>query len=164
MARTTISGRSWELEVDQQWIDITSENPTPNERWTFTDDQGHEHAYDHGYPTLEWIVDAEHWCDGHEGIYNHDPHIAVDEAHYECLICRQRIEPKMDPAYTPKSMPGMRSAYLSGVRADGVKITLALTPEEFDELAANVESDDVARRLLNDAPQDRIVRSSFGSP
>ena len=157
---TTISGRNWQLDVTQEWINVTSGQSSPNERWTFTDTAGHEHHYDHGYPTLEFVIDESHWCDGSEGIYNHDPHEAVDVAHYECLICRELIVPKMDPPYTPKQIPGMRSATLTGYRSDGAKVEAWLTEEDLGGIG-RADSDDEITALIDALPEERIYSVTF---
>lgn len=72
--------RTWSVEADPNWIDTTAGIPTADPRWRGTDSNGHEHHYDHGYPTLDYVIDAEHWCMGDEGIAPHDPHMAVDES------------------------------------------------------------------------------------
>jgi hypothetical protein len=163
-ARLRVS--SYDVEVDQEYIDVTSERPSPNERWRHTDSNGHEHRYDHGYPTLEFVVDAEHWCDGTEGFALHDPHMHVDEGHYECQECRERIEPKMDPPYTPKSIPGLRSAYITGPRSDGLRVRVVLTGDELTQIAdaqsfAPGQVDDVCLRIVDAAPDERILETTY---
>lgn len=116
-------GGRWAVEVTQNRIDTTCGIPTLNPRWTFTDAAGHDHRYDHGYPTLDYIIDASHWCDGYEGYEPHDPHEHVDESHYECLICREVIEPGILPAFTPQSVPGTVDMTLKGPLADGSRVT-----------------------------------------
>lgn len=157
--------RNWALEVRQDRIDVTSDRPTPNERWRFTDAQGHEHRYDRGYPTLDFVVDEQHWCDGTEGICNHDPHWAVDESHYECKICHQAVEPTMDPPYTPKSVPGMIDATLEGLRSDGWRIATWLDEGDYRRIleALDEDRDAIVRQILDDTPDERIMRSSFQS-
>lgn len=156
---TTFSGRTWTLEVRQEWIDVTSERSSPNEHWTFTDANGHEHRYDHGYPTLEFVIDESHWCDGSEGLYNHDPHEAVDVAHYECLICRELIVPKMDPPYTPKRIPGMRSATLTGLRSDGATVEAWLMDDDLERIRSSSEEEVTA--LIDSLPDERIYSVTF---
>ena len=141
-------------------IDVTSNLPTPNERWRYTDRAGHEHHYDGGYPTLELVVDAEHWCDGTEGVYNHDAHMAVDESHYECLLCREVIEPAADPPHFSKSIPGAIEGRLSGVRSDGAEIEMYLTPDEWEMIQAAEDPDVEAHRILDEASAERIYWQS----
>lgn len=152
---TKVEGNGWTLDIEQKWINVTSGRSTPNERWTFADGQGHDHRYDNGYPTLDFVVDAEHWCDGTEGLASHDPHWAVDESHYECKRCREVIEPAMDPPGTPKFVSGMISATLTGIRSDGVEIQMML--EEQDLALIKSEGDAGAKRLLDTASPGRIV-------
>ena len=150
---------SWELNVDLNLIDVTSQFPSANEQWTFTDAQGHEHRYEYGYPTLDVVVDAEHWCDGTEGTAPHDPHMAVDESHYECKLCREVIVPAMDPPYTPKSIPGQMSATLRGMTSDGREVTMWLEPLEVDIIQQG--DDETAQRYLDGAPRSRILSETF---
>jgi hypothetical protein len=154
-----LPGQSWTLTVDQQQIEVTSGLSTPNERWTHTDAQGHEHRYDHGYPTLDLVVDAEHWCDGSEGWAPHDEHMAVDESHYECKLCREVIEPALDPPFTPKYVPGSVAARLRGVLLDGRMIEVLVDEDEVARIQA--EGEPAAREILEGAPPDRIVSTTF---
>lgn len=108
---------SGSFRVKTDYIDVTSDRPTVDPNWRHTDSNGHEHYYDNGYPTLDYIIDERHWCDGREGLYNHDPHWAVDEDHFECLTCREMVKPGTLPAFTPQSIPGTRSMTVT-VNAD----------------------------------------------
>ena len=76
---------------------VSSWHPTSDPTWRATDTRGHEHYYDSGYPTLNFVVDRQHWCEGNEGWMSHDPHWAVDESHYECLQCRETTRPGLRP-------------------------------------------------------------------
>lgn len=149
-------GRSWNLELKRESIDVTSDRPSPNERWRYTDKAGHEHFYQRGYPTLELVVDAEHWCDGTEGLYNHDAHMTTDQSHYECLLCRQVVEPAVDPPFSPKSIPGRIDGCLSGFRSDGAEITMYLVAEEWESIQGAEDPDVEALRILDNAPGERI--------
>lgn len=91
-----LHGAGWRLDATREVEWVTNDGPTADESWRFTDARGHEHAYPYK-PTLEFVVDRSHWCDGTEGLYNHDPHEAIDEGHYECRECRERIEPRSHP-------------------------------------------------------------------
>lgn len=156
----TLNGRHWTLTVDQDRIDVTSGLPTANERWTYTDQQGHEHRYDHGYPTLTYVIDESHWCDGSEGIYNHDPHEAVDKSHYECSICRETIKPLTDPPYTPKSVAGLTTATMTGYRSDGTWIRYVLSGLEVERIRAEM-TDEEAQAILDNADSARIIESRW---
>lgn len=162
-ARLTTSGV--DLSIEQDWIDVTSGLPTPNEQWTYTDRQGHEHRYARGYPTLDLIIDASHWCDGHEGPWNHDPHEAIDESHYECRICRQVIEPTMDPPGTPKQIAGMRTMTLTVTDDNGFTTVAYLLPEEAEALFAVAEEGrrHAAVLLVAAVPPERIIERRFAS-
>lgn len=161
MARFTNDRRNWTIDVVQDWIDVTSERETPNERWTFTDAAGHEHHYEHGYPTLDYVIDESHWCDGREGIYNHDPHEAVDAAHFECKLCREVIEPKMDPPYTPKQIPGMRHVTITAVRFGPnyeERLTIHPTGEEMAAIEAADSPEDAVQAFVDAYPSESASR------
>jgi hypothetical protein len=155
------TGQTWELTVDPVVVDVTSERATPNEHWTFTDAQGHEHRYDRGYPTLDLVVDAEHWCDGSEGWQPHDEHMVVDESHYECKLCREVIEPALDPPFMPKFVPGSVDARLSGVLPDGREVVVAVDEDEVARVQA--EGETAATAILEGAPSERIISTSWSS-
>lgn len=161
MVKFLAAGRSgWTLDIQQNWIDTTSERPTIDPKWRATDNNGHEHFYEgHAYPTLDYIIDAEHWCDGTEGIALHDPHMAVDESHYECLICREVVKPGSIPGGTPSSIPGSVSGTLRGLNSAGVTVTLSLIEEEATAIqtADEANRDAVVLRLLDEAPERRII-------
>lgn len=151
----------FDLTVTQDWIDVTSEHPTLDERWRATDSNGHEHFYDRGLPTLNLIIDASHWCAGSEGWMSHDPHEHVDESHYECSECGEVIEPGTVPGGTPRSIPGQRVVTLRGVRSDGCTITRPLTDAEVDAVQAD-GSEGV--RLIESAEADgRVIQITFTS-
>lgn len=157
----TMHRRTWTLDVEQDWIDATCERDTLDPKWRGSDSSGHEHFYDHGYPTLDYIIDSSHWCDGTEGWALHDPHEYVDASHYECKICREVVEPGVIPGGTPQYVAGMRHATLRGIRSDGAEIVASLTSDEAQTLAA---SDDTAAQVVIDAiPQERIMSMTFSS-
>lgn len=161
---SSIVGKTWTLNVQGELIDVTSEYPTPDENWRFVDKYGHEHRYERGYPTLNLVVDRQHFCDGSEGLYNHDPHMAIDESHYECATCREVIVPAQHPSHSPRVITGMLSATLTGsTELSGETIKMELTPDEFDQFAAASEADRdrLARRLLTDAPTERVLQRSY---
>lgn len=159
MPAAFMNGSGWNLSVNQDWINVTSEYPTPDERWRFTDSNGHEHHYDHGYPTLDLVIDREHWCLGNEGLYSHDEHMAVDESHFECKQCREIIEPSQHPGGWPQHIPGMRTATLKGRRSSGVTVEVLLVDDELEALTSATDDarSDLAQRLLNDVPDDRVL-------
>jgi hypothetical protein len=104
MSEYTITGDFGELRVETEIIDVTSGLPQLNPHWTYTDEQGHEHRYEEGYPTLVRVVDARHRDE--DGEY-------WEEAHLECRQCHEHITPgTMAPR--PEHVPGRRAAYLNG--------------------------------------------------
>lgn len=160
MTTSTFRSGSYVFTMGREYIDITSSHPTPNEHWAFTDANGHEHLYDHGYPTLEMVVDAEHWCNGDEGWARHDPHMHVDEAHYECRQCREVIKPAMDPGGTRKSVPGSVTATLEGPRSDGYVVVAHLMDAEVERYSA-ATTDETALAILDAVPNERLSSLTF---
>lgn len=173
---TKLTEGRWSIEVTQDWIDVTSGLPTPDEHWTYTDKAGHDHLYDHGYPTLVVVVDESHHCSGvdpdeqcdigwnwyydeddgeeYEQWEAHEPHDIVLKYHRECPICGETIKPRMDPPYTSKQIPGMRHVRLSGTQFDGnMRRTLNVhpRPQDMDQIAA------LFTERANDAAIDAFV-------
>jgi hypothetical protein len=147
---------TWTVDVRQDVLDVTMEHDSIDPKWRGADSNGHEHFYDreaHEYPTLDYIVDARHWCNGDEGIARHDPHWHTDESHYECRICREVVTPGLIPGGTPQYVAGMRYATLHGMRSDGTEIVAELTGEEAEALA-NVTGSD-AQRIIDGIPKER---------
>jgi hypothetical protein len=161
--RSEIHGRGWTLTMEERGEFVTMGIRTLNPGWRGTDSNGHEHYYEGGqYPTLELIIDAQHWCDGHEGMYNHDPHMAVDESHYECVTCRETVEPGTFPPDHQAWMGGPIEYRLAGVRSDGMQVDASLVPEEFERIRdAEHDRDAVVMAVLDALPQERIYSLSF---
>jgi len=144
MAEPSVS--SWELVLAdgrvlraEQTSQLITWEDEAYEDWAFTDAQGHAHVYarpsqrvsyrdltrrkgkrkrhhDSRYPTLRWVVEARHHCDGREGLYSHDPHWVTDRAHYECRQCGEVIEPGHGPG--SKAIPVSRSVTVTETMTD----------------------------------------------
>ena len=109
----------------------------PYEDWGETDSRGHRHAFTKpavtgdavwrgkghkppralmrettNYPTLRFVITRWHHCSGRETMYSHDPHDHIDDGHYECRECGERIEPGHGPGST--MIPVSESATLDG--------------------------------------------------
>lgn len=157
MSRLSVQGQGWTLSAEVDYIDVTSSHPSPREGWRMTDSNGHEHRYTRtGFPTLRFVVDASHWCDGTEGFAWHDPHEIEDEWHYECAQCGEVIEPATDPPFTPKSVPGTVRHTLEGFRSDGSRVTMWLDSDEAERIRATPD-DATALAILDGAPDERIT-------
>lgn len=154
-----------EFSVDQDWQTYWTDHPSPDESWTFTDAAGHVHRYDHGYPSLEWVVEERHWCNGTEGLYNHDGHWVDDVAHYECKVCREHVVPATHPPGRAFTVPGQRTSTAVGYRTDGSRITCSPNEEETEALVAllQAEDDDGVQRWLDQFPAERIIVMEYGS-
>jgi DNA-directed RNA polymerase subunit RPC12/RpoP len=115
-----------DLRVEVERLDVTSDSPYADESWTFTDQAGHQHRYDHGYPTLSWVVDETWWCEDCG-----DEHT---EGHYECPLCGERIIPgTAGPDRVRRYAPGRTSYYLGDEE---------ISPERYQELLAQLEGRD----------------------
>lgn len=162
-----IRQQTWTLDVDVEQIPVSMGIETLDPRWQGMDSNGHEHRYDrdrHEYPTLDFVIDAQHWCHGDEGTAPHDPHMLVDESHYECKLCREVVKPGMNPPGHVEYLCGPMSATLSGHRRDGVFIIAIATRIEVDAIAAGSEAerDEIVQRILDNMPEDRILSTTFG--
>lgn len=163
---STISGSHWTLTHEQRGEWVTMGVRTADERWLFTDANGHEHRYDHGYPTLELIVDESHWCDGREGLYSHDPHEAVDACHYECITCRDVIEPRTHPPDHQVYQPGFSDYTVTGVRSDGIHIEAFLLPEQIERVRGITDlaaMEQAVQVLLDEMPEGQIRSMQIAS-
>lgn len=146
----------WALELQQTLITYETDHPDADPHWRHTDGAGHPHHYERAgepYPTLRYVIDAEHWCDGvSEGWEEHDPHMHVDESHYECLICGEHIKPGQRPP-GHRSIPGTTSVELTGPLGYETVTCVAVDQETYEGLR------DLHRRLRmtsTSAIQDRL--------
>jgi hypothetical protein len=156
-----------ELRCEADYTTVTFEDSYYDD-WKYTDRHGHQHRYAERatpgevwrkgkrrrdrpthFPTLREIIDSRHKCYGWEGLYAHEPHW-VEEGHYECRQCGERIE----PAHGPVSKPVLTSeaAYLNGE---------LISRERRDELiTAEMNRQDEQRRSADAAK----VISGLGYP
>ncbi len=155
--RASYSTGRWCLDVEQTFITVTTSHSEADPDWRFTDRAGHEHRHSGAptdyYPTLRYVVDGQHWCDGiSEGSDLHDPHLHVDASHYECQLCGEHIEPgRREP--TPRSIPAQRSITLTGPLGDETVVCAPISRETGEGL------EDLLRRLrmtTTPAIQDRL--------
>lgn len=78
------------LTVEQQSIEVPPTMlPQPDLNWRYTDERGHEHHYDNGYPTLETVVTGTWWCQ--------DCHEEHAETALACRQCGEHITPGTKP-------------------------------------------------------------------
>lgn len=162
-------GWDWTLKVERY-------DRPPDEQWRHIDSNGHEHYVDRAanaypaYPTLDLVIDKEHWCEGDEewcdraedpwcegGPRPHDPHMVADEVHFECKLCREVIA-------LPKSYGGSVVYTLCGYNSAGVQVVLSLIDAEYERLSnADVDGGDPeaeVRRILDEAPAERLLSMS----
>lgn len=110
-----------EFVIEQDIEMVRSDRATkPDPKWTFTDDQGHFHAFveDGGLPTLDrTVIDAP--CDGSCGGVCQGEGYTITK--YTCRICGQQIEPNWIPDVEARTvgipLPGMKSASVT-IRGD----------------------------------------------
>jgi hypothetical protein len=104
MSMAEYSGDFGTLRIETDMIDVTSSSPYADEDWTFTDAAGHQHRYDHGYPTLRWFVTERWWCEECD-----DEHT---EGEWTCPLCDEVIVPgTAGPDLFRRYAPG-RTSYL----------------------------------------------------
>lgn len=126
MSTSIFTGDFGELRVETEMIDVTSGLPRPDENWTYTDQHGHEHRYDDGYPTLIQVVDETYWCPD-----CNDEH---EKTHLECRECGEHINPGLrGPSMFREFIPGPRSYYLNDE---------PISEQRFREIAAQYEQAD----------------------
>jgi hypothetical protein len=91
------------LRIETEVIDVTTNLPTADKNWRYTDQHGHEHYWQDGYPTLRTVVD--------EVVF--DDYDDYDITHLECLICGEVIKPGLKPPSAFREyIPGRTSYYL----------------------------------------------------
>jgi hypothetical protein len=123
MSEFTYTGDFGELRMEREMIEVTSNLPRPDRNWTYTDQQGHEHRYDDGWPTLVTVVDRVYWCEG-----CNDEH---QDTHLACAICGEEISPGMvGPSLHREFIPGRMSATLNGD---------PISKERYEELVATIQ-------------------------
>ena len=113
-----IAGDFGELRIETEMIDVTSSLPKPDPNWTYTDQHGHQHRYEDGYPTLMRVVDETYVDEfGDE----------VEDWHFECPQCGEHITPGMvGPSMFREFAPGRTAYYLNDE---------PITEERFREIA-----------------------------
>lgn len=100
------------LEITTDRIEVTSNLPQPDPRWTFTDSAGHHHHTVSGtdglvtYPTLVLRSGPATWCQD-----CHDEHT---DAWWECRLCEKKISPGVRYDNSRRFIPGMITYLLDG--------------------------------------------------
>lgn len=101
------TGELGNLVIEVEQIEVTSNEPRPDEKWRLTDAAGHEHYWRDGYPTLTVVVDETYWCEDCA-----DDHT---DTHLECPLCGETITPGLvGPSGFREFAPGRMSATLDG--------------------------------------------------
>lgn len=162
-----------EVVTEQRFQTIVSNVAEPDRHWRTTDSNGHVHAYvgvgpDQPWPTLEYVMDERHWCNGDEGIARHDPHWCDDRWHWECRQCRERVKPgfcqppntHVIPAGPPTTTVDVAMGPV-GVRPTWIKAML--TPDESARLDAAIARADTDPFAPADAAR-AIVAALLGPP
>lgn len=144
-AGLSIAGFPATLHTFQDMERVYSSFPEPDPNWTTTDTQGHEHYYDRGYPTLEWVVAETYWC----GMCR-DQH---EEWEYRCRKCGEPVRPET-------RMPDP-----SGVAIPGLKqVELVVDGDAGEEFVSDITGDRLRyERVSVDSDAVRSVYRSVGS-
>jgi hypothetical protein len=105
-------GLPGQIIVETEMVDISTNLPKADDRWTYTDAVGHFHAYDqaarHGdrYPTLNARVEHRE-CDGLHAYPTTDEYCeGYDVTLYSCRICGEEIKPGTIPGPHYETMAG----------------------------------------------------------
>lgn len=128
-----------ELEVRHEQVEFSTALPQPDPRWTYTDCQGHEHAYgtaDEPYPTLAVRYGEPFW--------DAEAEEEDRESWLACPQCEEKIQPATVVDTNPRYVPG-RTEYL--VYGEPV------SPEEGERLLALHEAAEKERRRAARARQ-----------
>ena len=110
-----VAGGTIRLERDYTEVNIASR--VADERWKFTDSNGHEHSYtskprDHGdhYPTLIYVPGPTYYCAD-----CNDEHEDYAVSRYECRTCGEAIVPGSREPQNPEALVlNRQSIYLNG--------------------------------------------------
>jgi hypothetical protein len=116
---TLITAAGSTFRVETETVDVTTNAPRPDKDWRETDSNGHEHYWQDGWPTLEWIVDGAYWCEQHQ-----EEH---EEGHYACKVCGEEVKPGMrGPSGIVETIPGMRSYFIDDQPVDEQTFNVAV--------------------------------------
>lgn len=160
MARFSPPRGAYTVTIDRDMVNVTCEHDTLDGDWEDQCPNGH----DVSLRTALHVVDASHWCDGTEGFAHHDPHEHVDDSHWECAICHAHVHPRIIPGGTPRYIPGLISATISGVQSTGREIK-ANIPEAWANIAGDLlrAELEVQLKFLDEIPEEWIYFQKFSS-
>lgn len=139
---TTITGDLGELTFETEMFELP-DGPKPDKNWRYIDHNGHEHRYSEvegvpRYPTLKTVEDEPYWCADCD-----EEHV---DAHLECAICDEVIEPgTVGPSGFREFAPGGKSAFLNGEPISGELAEEILTA--YREQAAEARREQRAKTL-----------------
>lgn len=150
MSKSLRYGGIWpgiSLDINQDYIPITSSSPSADPDWRYVDREGHGHfRQDNKYPTLDWISFGCSMGHGDD---------CDAEGQYECRQCREVIVPGSRIA-PPTSIPGLVTYTLTVQGADGMTTSkYAFGPEQHNELGAEI------RRVIATVLADYLVSSEY---
>ena len=159
MARLLNTKIGWDLQVASQPINVTSDRDALDPKWKAMCECGTEVST----RTMTRVVDKSHWCDGFEGLFNHDPHEAIDEMHYECANCTRHVFPSIIRAGTPQYIPGMIEANLTAYRSDGVRFTCWLNEQQTQEAldVSQTNDEEQMQAFADNIPLDQYMSWQF---
>jgi hypothetical protein len=117
-----ITGDFGELIIEVDRVEVTSNLPRPDPAWRYTDEHGHEHYWENGYPTLTRVNEEPYWCED-----CNDEHT---DSHFECPICGETVSPgSTGPSGFREFIPGLTSYRLNGQ---------PISKERADEIVASL--------------------------
>lgn len=104
----------WQVEINQEQIEVTTLLPQPDPDWRFVDSLGHGHFYakdgEH-YPTLKIVEDAPGYVDADGEEY-------PPEEHWACRFCGEEVRPgTKGPSGERQFIPGSMDIHITD--ADG---------------------------------------------
>lgn len=119
------------LSVHQETVDVSTNLPQPDPRWTFVDEAGHFHARsaDGTLPTLNDRVEHRD-CDGAcGGVCEGD---GYDVTVYLCRICGVRV--------SPGTVPGPHYATTPGLSSWEIRAVVAVPPQPGAEVSVRFDT------------------------
>ena len=114
------------FRVEQDYAEFATAGPEADKDWRETDSNGHEHYWDSGWPTLEWVVTGVYWCEMHN-----EEH---EEGEWRCRKCGEHVEPGMrHPGPRVMTVPSVRNYFIDDAPVDEATFKAAREQAELDK-------------------------------
>jgi len=111
MSETTFQAEGSTFRVEQDYEEFTTVGPEADKDWREIDSHGHEHYWDKGWPTLEWVVTGGYWCEMHN-----EEH---EEGEWRCRECGEHVTPGMrHPGPRVMTVPTVRNYFIDDQPVD----------------------------------------------